>query len=243
MKRIAPLLAAALLFTSVARAEEDEIDMGRIVAVEPRPYRLVHEFRAMAGVIPVDSFQTAITIGGSYALHLSDVWAWEAISFQYALNVDTGVEEMLVARWSIAPAVERAELRYLLGTNFLLTPLYGKLAVLDEQIIHADLHFSAGGGLARYSDAFRPQLSVGPGIRVFLGPVLSIRLDVLAQVVPNAPGGTDVLIGVNLSLSSTFGSTRVTEQQVQRAPRRTVDGMEVLDELYPGTDPSSQEAR
>src|SRR5688500_10003783 len=157
-------LALVLLAPGAASAE-DELDMGRFVAVEPRPYRLVHEFRAALGVLPVDSFQLAITLGGSYALHLSDVWAWEAISFDYVVNVDTGVEETLASRWSIATAFERAPLQYLVGTNALITPLYGKLAVLDEEIIYADAHVAIGGGVAHYSDGFRAQVSVSPGFR------------------------------------------------------------------------------
>jgi outer membrane beta-barrel protein len=231
-----------LLVPSIAAAE-DEIDMGHVVAVQARPYRLVHEFRASLGVLPVDSFQTAITIGGSYTLHLSDVWAWEAFRFDYAINVDTGVQDMLASRWSIAPALERAELQYLFGTHLLVTPLYGKLAVLDDEVIHADIHLAAGGGVVHYADGFRPQLSAGPGVRIFLGSIVSLRLDVGAVVVPNAPGGTDVLIAVSFSVSSSFGTTRVTEQDERSPSRREVDGMETLDELYPETRPESEARR
>jgi len=235
-----PLLLALMLLPRAALADEDEIDMGRIVAFEARPYRLVHEFRASLGVLPIDSFQTAITIGASYSLHLSDVWAWEAISFDYAINVDTGVEQMLAARWSIAPSIERADLQYLIGTHVLLTPLYGKLAVLDDDVIYADLHFGAGGGLAHYADGFRPQFSVGPGVRLFFGSVVSVRLDVSGYIVPNAPGGTDLMIGVNLSFSSNFGTSRVTDDPKSVQPIRMVDGMRALDELYPGTKPEDE---
>jgi outer membrane beta-barrel protein len=236
-------LVLALLFApGVALAEEDEIDMGRIVAFEARPYRLVHEFSASLGVLPIDSFQTAITIGASYTLHLSDLWAWEAISFDYAINVDTGVEDMLASRWSIAPSFDRANLQYLVGTHVLLTPLYGKLAVLDDDVIYADLHFGAGGGLAHYADGFRPQLSVGPGVRLFFGSIVSMRLDVAGHVVPNAPGGTDFLVGVNLSVSTNFGTARVTDDPKTAAAPQKVDGMQVLDELYPGTKPDEEKS-
>jgi hypothetical protein len=143
------------------------------------------------------------------------------------------VVETLASRWSIAPAFERAPLQYLVGTNALITPLYGKLAVLDEEIIYADAHIAIGGGVAHYSDGFRAQVSVSPGFRVFLGSILSLRLDVRGALVPNAPGGTDFLVGVNLSLSSSFGSLRVTEAREERAPRKQVDGLELLDRLYP----------
>ena len=83
--------------------DDDEIDMGSITAVEPRLYRLVHEFNVGIGILPVDSFETAITLDGSYTLHLSDVWAWETIYLTYAANVGTGVEETLAERWSVAP--------------------------------------------------------------------------------------------------------------------------------------------
>src|SRR5438876_9294831 len=101
MKRLAlALVASALSFApSLARADEDDLDAGRVIAVEKRPYRLVHEFSAFAGVLPLDALYTGFSLGGSYTLHLSDLWAWEMIGFHYSSNADSHLQKTLGERW------------------------------------------------------------------------------------------------------------------------------------------------
>ena len=44
--------------------EDDELDSGHVVAVEGRPYRMVHEFTVSAGVLPIDAlFVRSLRIG------------------------------------------------------------------------------------------------------------------------------------------------------------------------------------
>jgi outer membrane beta-barrel protein len=224
------VLVVALTASSTAYAEEDDqLDMGHFVASEPRANRLVHELRATVGVLPIDAFQTAISVGGAYAVHLNDVFAWEALSFDYAARFDTGVEARLAEDWSIAPAFERPALQYLLGTHFVAAPLYGKIAVLNEEIVYAAAHFSAGGGLAHYSDGFQPHLSFGPGMRIFLSSVFSARFDLRGTVVPDS-----FYLGASISLSFAFGKTRVTESEdAPPAVKKKIDPFDVLDQLYP----------
>ena len=87
------IVAAALATPSLAHADDDEdIGTGKVIAVELRPYRMVHEFAVSVGVLPLDALYTGFSLGGSYTLHLSDIWAWEAIDFHYSANVDTGLD-------------------------------------------------------------------------------------------------------------------------------------------------------
>jgi outer membrane beta-barrel protein len=227
--------SAALWIAILSSAAEDELDMGHFVAAEPRVHRLVHELRATAGIFPIDAFRTAISVGGAYAVHLSDVFAWEVLSFEYAANVDTGIEARLASEWSISPASESPALQYVLGTHLLAAPLYGKLAVFDEDILYASAHFSLGGGLAHYEDAFRPILSFGPGTRFFIGSNISLRFDLRAAVVPDS-----IYAGAAVSLSWSFGKQRVTETEISALPEKHVDPLEVLDQLYPPPPPPEE---
>src|SRR5262245_38365371 len=95
--RISALSAALMLSLFLgereARAEDDEdLESGRVIAVEARPYRMVHEFSVSAGILPINALYTGFTLGGAYTLHLSDIWAWEAIDFHYSANVGTGLD-------------------------------------------------------------------------------------------------------------------------------------------------------
>lgn len=220
-----------------ARADDaDELKSGRVIAVQERPYRMVHEFSVAAGTLPLDALYTGYTLGGSYTLHLSDLWAWEAISFHYSGNTQTGLEDNLASKYSVAPT-SNPEIEYLVGSNLVITPLIGKLTLLNENIIHAAAFFTVGGGLTHFSDGFRPQASIGPGIRLFLGQVVSTRLDIRASVVPDIPSGLDVILHITLGVSFNFGSIRATEGASEEVVDLTT-GFEDLDELYPLSNPA-----
>ena len=232
------LLAVLLLASRPALAADDELDSGRVVAVEERPYRMVHEFTVTAGVLPIDALYTGLTLGGSYTLHLSDLWAWEAVSFHYSANVNTGLDKTLAERWSVAPT-SNPEIQYMIGSHAVLTPLFGKIALFNDTIIHASTFFALGGGVARFSTGFRPQGSFGPGVRVFFGQAVSTRLDVRGSIVPDIPTGVDFILQVMLSVSFNFGSTRATELGDEDAVVDETTGFEALDELYPLSNPST----
>ncbi|MBK8009892.1 MAG: outer membrane beta-barrel domain-containing protein [Deltaproteobacteria bacterium] len=216
--------------------DADELKSGRVIAVQERPYRMVHEFSVAAGTLPLDALYTGYTLGGSYTLHLSDLWAWEAISFHYSANAKTGLEDDLASKYSVAPT-SNPEIEYLVGSNLVITPLIGKLTLLNENIIHAAAFLSVGGGLTHFSDGFRPQASIGPGIRLFLGQVVSTRLDIRASVVPDIPSGIDVILHITLGVSFNFGSVRATEGASEEVVDSTT-GFEDLDELYPLSNPA-----
>src|SRR5438093_13738114 len=104
MRRAVFALALVLCVPRSARADDDEdLGSGKVIAVEGRPYRMVHEFAVEAGVLPLDALYKGFTLGGSYTLHLSDIWAWEAVDFHYSANVSTGLDVTLAERWSVAP--------------------------------------------------------------------------------------------------------------------------------------------
>ncbi|MEL7368142.1 MAG: outer membrane beta-barrel domain-containing protein [Myxococcota bacterium] len=235
MKRFVYLMFAAGVVMSPARAQAqlDELNSGRVVSVQDRPYRMVHEFTASVGVLPVDAFYTGLSLGGSYTLHFNDLIAWEAISFHYSGNVDSGLESELADRWSVLPDGE-PELEYLAGTNAIFTPLIGKFSFFNDSIVHVATFLSLGGGLAKFNDGFRPMGSIGPGIRLFFGDVVSTRLDLRNIIAADAPDGIDYILHVTLSVSFNFGSRDDGDDDDVRDTRT---GFEALDELYPLSDP------
>lgn len=236
----ATIAAATIAAPTLAWADDDELDSGRVVAVEPRPYALVHEFALSAGILPADAFYTGLSLGGSYTLHFSDLWAWEALSFHYSGNVDTGLEKRLGERWSAGPTGD-AEFRYLVGSNAVFAPLFGKFTLFNSAIITASTYLALGGGFARYTDGFRPQVSVGPGLRIFFGQVLSTRFDIRNVIVPDQPEGLEYVLHFTFSIAFNFGSQRATESEVTAEdPDR---GFKALDELYPDPTAPREEDR
>lgn len=229
-------LVGWLATASSARAEdEDELNSGRVIAVQDRPFRMAHEFTVSAGVLPMDAFYTGLSLGGSYTLHLTELFAWEAVSFHYSGNVDKGLDSTLVERWS-AQAEGEPEIQYLVGSNVVFTPLFGKLSVFNDDIVFASTYLALGGGLAKYTDGFRPQVSVGPGIRLFWNQVVSTRLDLRNIIAPDIPEGLEYILHVSLSVSFNFG-TRATEIGKEEEVTDFTDPFAELDELYPLSNP------
>ena len=226
-------IAASIALPAELRAQSDEVDSGRVVAVQDRPFRLVHEFTASVGVLPIDAFYTGLSLGGAYTLHFNDVIAWEALSFHYSGNVDSGLESELAERWSVLPDGE-PELEYLASTHVILTPLFGKFTFLNDSIVHVSTYLSVGGGLAKFDDGFRPQGSIGPGLRLFFGDVVSTRLDLRNIIASDSPDGIDYMLHITLSVSFNFGAREDSRDDEVRDNRT---GFEALDELYPLSDP------
>ncbi len=229
--------ALSLLFVFEVQAD-DELRSGRVIAVQDKPYRMVHEFSITAGVLPADAFYTGLTLGGSYTLHLSDVWSWEAIDFHYSANVDNGLDVTLAERWSVAPTSD-PRLDYLAGTHLVFTPLFGKFTFFNQSILHASAHFALGGGIAHFSDGFRVQATAGPGVRLYWGQVVSTRFDIRGTLVPDIPSGFDFIVQLNFSVSFNFGRVRATDGQ-RRDLHDGPSGYDVLDELYPKSNPKAQ---
>jgi outer membrane beta-barrel protein len=236
-------LVATLLAPAAARAGiDDELDSGRIIAVDDRPYRLVHEFAVSSGIVPTDAFYVGVSVGGSYTLHLSDIWAWEAVNFQYSANIDTDLESELLDDFEVQPEQE-PRLQYLLTSSAIVTPFFGKQATLNRGIVFQGVHFALGGGVASFGgddqDSFRPQVQFGPGIRFFLGQVVSARLDLRGITTFESVAQSleaEFFFHAFLSVAFNFGTVRATEIGKEEVVDNTT-GYEKLDELFPESNP------
>jgi outer membrane beta-barrel protein len=237
MNKTALLIVSVVSLCSATARAQDEMESGRVIAVEQRPFRMVHEFAVGAGILPMDALYKGFSLGGSYTLHLTDLWSWEAIDFHYSADVDSGTDVTLARRWSVAPT-NQPQIQYLAASHVIFSPLFGKLAFFNRAILYAEAFLSFGGGIAHFTDGFRPQLSVGPGIRLFLSQRVSTRLDVRDSIAPNIPSGVSNILQITFSVAFNFGSVRATEVG-QEEEKDTTTGFETLDELYPASNPQS----
>lgn len=230
---------AGLLASASAWAQDEDLQSGKVIAVQDRPFRLAHEFTASAGVLPMDAFYTGLSLGASYTLHLTELLSWEAISVHYSSTVDKGLDNVLLERWSVEDT-DQPVIQYLVGSHVLFTPLYGKLALLNEDIVTVSTYLAVGGGAIHYqNEGFRPHFSIGPGLRFLFGQVVSTRLDVRSIIAPDFLGGADYILHVTASVSFNFGSARPTDvDDDDLSEVDLVDPFAELDELYPLSDPS-----
>lgn len=234
LRRASALVAGAfLLFAAGAQAADNERRLGgRVVAREAREHRLVHEFNVGVGVLPLDALYTGVSLGGSYTLHLNDFLALELIDFRYSANLDSGLRRRL-NEFSVEPTAS-PEVEYIAGTGVLYTPFYGKLALFDSAVLRLATHVGANFGVAHFSDGFRFQTTVGPGIRFFFSDTVSSRLDVRGSIAFDEVLSVETLLQINLSVAFNFG--RRGSGPV-RSANKEADPEAVLDALYPGTKP------
>jgi outer membrane beta-barrel protein len=175
------LLTLTLLGATPAFAD-DELDEEQVAtyAVQSRLFRLGGELNVAAGFLPINAFNKGLTIGGSFTYHFSNVWAWEVINGNYVYKqLDTGLKTELLDNFNVQPT-KIAAVDLMLSSSLVLKPFYGKLAVFNRRVIHAEVSIPFGFTYARYTN---PQsYPYGPNLgvifRVFMGPHTSLRIDV-----------------------------------------------------------------
>lgn len=230
--RLAGLVALWAAFATSAEAASPRRTGGRVVAREPRPHRMVHEFDIGVGLLPLDALYSGLSLGGSYTFHLSDAVALELVDFRYSANIDSGLRRRLQdldTRATFNPEVE-----YIAGTGLLFTPLYGKLAFFDEAVVAASTHLGLNVGIAHFTDGFRFQATAGPGIRLFFSDTVSSRLDVRGTIAFDDVLSAEGLLQITLSVAFNFGD-RTADRVGDEDEKVDVDAL--LDALYPGTTP------
>ncbi len=170
--------ALALLFCAqAARAQEATADAGRLLAVQQRHFRMNQELVIGGMFEPLDAFSKGLAPEGAFVWHLSDEWAWTVLRGGYAFRLDTGLKKQLERDFGVAPTAFE-ELNYYLSTSIDWSPVYGKFALRNAKLIHAEALVSLGGSFARFTSSFAAGPEIGAGIRVFATPRMSVRLDV-----------------------------------------------------------------
>ncbi len=173
------LLGLALLGTPRSAHAYDDEEQAGTYAVQNRAFQLKHELNASVGGLPLNAFVKGLTFGGGYTYHFSDLWAWEVGQFMYSKGFDTDLRDELMNNFTpVAPTLIES-IEYFGSTNIVLKPLYGKFALFNQSVIHAEMFLVMGGGFGKTKpSAFRPAADFGGGLRIHLGGHASLRFDV-----------------------------------------------------------------
>jgi len=205
MKIVQGFLAVLCVVTlaNTARAQTEE-DMDSY-AIQNRQFRLKHEINIVAGVLPLNAFVKGITIGGGYTFHFTDAFAWEIAQFHYAFGVDSDLRRELLDNFQVQPT-QIESINYYGSSNFVWKPFYGKFAVMNRAVLHAELFFMIGPAVARFLNpgAFRVGGDVGLGVRLHIVEHLSARFDVRYMIYARAPSVATEL-HLSLGIAITFG--------------------------------------
>ncbi len=186
---------------------------GELYSIEHRDLMGSHEISFLVGTLPKDAFETGLTLHGAYTYHFSHLIAWEILGGTYSFNLATKLDDELQDRFEVKAELGGGVLTALVESNFVFKPLYGKVAVLNDTLLNAELFFVTGPALAFFDDQSRPfGFDVGVGIRFFLGRYFSLRLDIRDYVFLPDFSEVDNHIYVSLGLSLTFGFSKDTSE-------------------------------
>jgi outer membrane beta-barrel protein len=200
-----PLVLALLPAAAFAQLEQLE-NPGTVSAVQQRPYRMQHEFNLAVGVLPLDAFYKGLFAQVGYTYHWTDTFAWQVGRGAYNYPARTGLREELERVYNVLPtAVD--EVQYFIGSDLMWKPFYGKMAVLNRVVWHGEAYLMLGGTIFKFTNAFRPAVNLGGGVRLFVSRYASFRLEFTDNIVlPTGGGSTSImqvatvsfLLGVNL---------------------------------------------
>lgn len=218
MKRALPLLFA--LAAAKAMAQIDDLENpGSVTAVQDRAYRMNHELTLGVGMLPLDAFYKGFFGQVGYTYHFTDSFAWQVGRGTYSYNLNTGLREQLQRDFGVQPTAFD-EVNWMVGSDLVWSPLYGKIAVVNRWVQHFEISLVAGlsvlqltlaqsssgtpGALAALGN-FRPGLNLGFGVRLFSTKNISFRLDVTDNLVVSQPVFNVAVIQLAAALN--FGAT------------------------------------
>ena len=210
---VAALSVMALLSASRVARADDDVDTREVqtYVVQERLFRLGLELNAGVGLLPLNAFSKGVLAEGSVTYHFSNVWSWEIAQGGYVLaNIDTGLKDQLLNNFGVQPTQLSRDV-FLVSSNLVFSPFYGKLAGLNHGISHVEVFFPIGPAIGRYEDpaAWQKGGDVGLALRWFLGQQVSLRLDARDYILfENITTGLTNEILISLGISVAFGGSK-----------------------------------
>ena len=191
---VMPFVLLAVSAPGAARADVDfDDDQPRAFSIQPRPFRLGHEFELGLGVLPLDAFYVGAVLGFSYTYHFTDFWAWEIVALDYSFNIDTSLQDRLERDFNLQPDQIPARITLFGATSLVIKPMFGKLAWRNRSLVYGETYFSLGLGphlLVRPATVDRgassdwvPTLRLGLGFRFWRSEVFSVRFAVQEHLI------------------------------------------------------------
>lgn len=148
-------LSLGLLWSASAHAIEQELDASQndyeksISSVVRRKnfYKADRfEIGGFAGLMPYDSLMNHYMVGGRLTWHFSDHFGWEIADAHVTFPSTTSYTTDLVSGKSLTGGVQVQRTKLMAASNFLVSPLYGKLRLFGASTLHFDLYLVGGLG-------------------------------------------------------------------------------------------------
>lgn len=169
-------------------------NLPEIVAVQNRPYFVNKDLTFQIGLLPSDPFNKGITTGLTYTHYFKEYFGWEIVNINYNLNKETDLKKDInninveIQNKSLESKLDY--ITYYLATNIVYTPIYSKNLLFNDKVIHGEISFILGGGIANLqNNGAKPLVMSGCYLRFFSSPSHSWKFDFRNNVYIDKQGG------------------------------------------------------
>lgn len=179
------------------------------------------EFSPHAATVVNDPFLNRYIVGAGLGYHLTEIFAIEG-NFDFAPDLGEGdwkpLTQQLVEENSVSPDISKLTLAGSL--TFQYSPIYGKVAVIGNNIILFDIYGAFGVGMAQTNDdldalqgegnerseatqtQWHPTTNMGGGLRIIFGENIAARLEARSVVYIETVNATTLEMKNNLILQA-----------------------------------------
>jgi outer membrane beta-barrel protein len=187
----------------------DPYELPKIVAVENKKFNPQYDVTAHLGILPIDAFYKALTVGVSYTHSFRSYLSWEVLNAEYAFPQDTNLKNDLLTHFSVRPAGILDNIDYYGVTSLIYTPIYSKHLLFNDRVVHGEFSFLASTGLAKFSSG-DSAVMYGGGIilRFFKSQALSFKLDGRLYGHNGKNKSSDLILSIQFGFSFEFGDAQ-----------------------------------
>lgn len=153
----------------------------RIKSVQRKVFlkRLRHELSVNAGASINDAFYQQFTLGAGYNFHITEHFSIEA-NFRYHLPPLRTDAVRVVRATEVATPIQIFSPILNVSGEVQFAPIYGKMSLMAEKIIHYDVYLGAGFGAMMTDNDVTPWHAMGTvaiGARIMTTDWLTVRVE------------------------------------------------------------------
>lgn len=149
----------------------------RIKAVQRKVFikKKRFEFYPTFGLDLNDPFYQHLLAGGAVSFHLADAFALEA---RGGLVIASLKQAQARLRLDALLPENPPEMKYHADLDLTWSPIYGKVSLFGDSILHFDTFLTAGPGVFGTDAGANPAVNIGVGQRYFVNRWLAVRWDI-----------------------------------------------------------------
>ena len=162
---------------TVQAKKEEQANQQLIRVLQRRPFlrKKRYEVSPEIGMLVNDSLVNAVSFGGRFSYHLSEIIA-VSVGGAATISSETGLFEKVIEDYAVFPEVSKLLWRF--NADYQYAFLYGKFALFNTWIIAWDTVASLGAGAVQSELAIHPTFTAGLSQRFFMTRWFTLNLGI-----------------------------------------------------------------